>query len=117
MEDVKQGTVQRAAAALVPHAVRDRGFLDWLPKLGVSNVNSQILSGHDYLVVFADFYFVPAGTRFWEFTGIDANGNESGPLETELLDQCAGPTINGLLCGGWDERSEQVAHRCANLRA
>jgi hypothetical protein len=88
-------SVQRAAEALVPHAVWDRGFLDWLPKVGVSSVNSQILSGDDYLVVFGDFHFTPAGTRFWEFTGIDASGNEGTPLETTFLDASVGPTTNG----------------------
>ena len=87
--------VQRAAAALVPGPFWDRGFLDWLPKVGVSSVNSEILSGDDYLVVFGEFHFEPAKTRFWEFTGIDANGNEGGPLETTVLDEFAGPTTNG----------------------
>src|SRR4051812_36833426 len=35
--------VQRTVAALVPKVVRDRGVFDWLPKVGVSSANSQIL--------------------------------------------------------------------------
>jgi hypothetical protein len=87
--------VRRAAAAFVNDSTWDRVFAKWASKLGVSNTDSCIQSDHDYLVVFGDFSFVPAETRFWEFTGVDANGNESRPLETTLLDLSTGPTTNG----------------------
>jgi hypothetical protein len=87
--------VRRAAATLVSDSTWDRVFEKWASRLGANSTDSQVLSGHDYLVVFGDFSFVPAETRFWEFTGVDANGNEGGPLATEVLDASAGPTTNG----------------------
>jgi hypothetical protein len=86
--------VRRAAAAFVSDSTWDRVFAKWASLLGVSSTDSCLQSKDDYLVAFGDYSFVPAGARFWEFTGADANGNESGPLETTLLD-LLGSTTNG----------------------
>ena len=68
----------------------------WLSSLEVTSVaNSCIQSPRDYLVVFGDFSLVSAGTRFWEFTGVDGDGNESGPLETPGPDALAGRSPAG----------------------
>jgi hypothetical protein len=87
--------LRRGVAALVSDSVWNRAFDQWLSKAGVSSVNSEILAQDDYLAVFADFHFAPDGTRFWEFTGIDGSGVESGPLETTLMDDASGPTTSG----------------------
>lgn len=99
-------SVRRAAAALVSDTTWDR-VVDtwnrvieilpgWFSGLEVTSVaNCCIQSPHDYLVVFGDFSLVSAGARFWEFTGVDSDGNEGGPLETPGLDALAVRTTGG----------------------
>lgn len=90
--------VRRRAAALVSDTTWNglaQTFSKIFPGLGVPEPNSCVQSIRDYLVVFGDFSVVSAGTRFWEFTGVDGDGNESGPLETPLLDAPAGRTPRG----------------------
>jgi hypothetical protein len=101
--------VRRAAAAFVSDSAWERFFDKWTSRLGVTSVDSQVLSGNNELVVFGDVSFVPAGTRFWEFTGIDANGNEGGPLETLVLNGFSGPTTMGpcLLADGTNAPNSQ----------
>jgi hypothetical protein len=84
--------VRRAAAALVSDSTWDRVFDKGASWLGVTSVDSSVLSDDDRLVVFGDLSFVPAGNHFWEFIGVDASGNESGPLVTSVLDDLTGPT-------------------------
>jgi hypothetical protein len=100
--------VRRAAAALVSDSTWDRVFDKWASKLGVTSVESSVL-GDNRLVVFGDVSFVSAATRFWEFTGVDAKGNEGRPLETSVLDQYTGPTTMGpgLLADGTNASNSQ----------
>jgi len=105
--------VRRAAAALVSDSTWERVFAKWASRIGVSSVESDVL-GDNYLVVFGDVSFVPAGARFWEFTGVDANGNEGSPLVTTVLDQFSGPTTMGpcfLADGTYAPNSPPIAVR------
>jgi hypothetical protein len=110
--------VRRAAAALVSDSTWNRVFDKWASRLGVTSVDSQVLSGNNELVVFGDVSFLPGGTRFWEFIGVDANGNEGGPLETMVLDAFTGPTAMGpglLADGNNAPNSQPIAVRIYEL--
>lgn len=88
-------SLHRAAAALGIEGAWERGVgkFPWLfSRMGATEVNSSCQTEGDELVVFGEFYPGLAKTRSLQFTGVDGEGKESGPLGTEMLVDSSGRT-------------------------